>query len=64
MIDLRIHVEPLDGGDIPWRDKVAALRGQVTLLRMRYETGLPITIESLVNAERLARSLESEELPG
>lgn len=49
--------------DLPWRDKVAELRGQLTLIVHRAEQGLPVSIESLVRAERVARSLELAEGP-
>lgn len=56
MIDLRIHVEPLDG--IPRRDRLTILRGQLTVLRMRAEQGIPVSVEAIARAENLARTLE------
>ena len=55
---LRVHVEPLDGGGIPRRDKLTILRGQLTIIRMRAENGVPISVEAISRAEQLARSLE------
>lgn len=54
----RLHPDPL-----PWRDRVAELRGQLTLIVHRAERGLPVSIESLARAERVARSLELAEVP-
>ena len=62
MISVRVHVEPLDRGRIPWRDRLTILRGQLTLIRTRAERDIPVSVESIAGAEKLARSLESEEL--
>lgn len=58
MIELRIHVEPLDGAEIPRRDRLTILRGQLTVLRMRAERGIPVSVEAIARAEDLARTLE------
>ena len=58
MIEVRVHVEPLDRPGIPRRDKITILRGQLTIIRMRAESGIPVSVESIARAERLARSLE------
>ena len=63
MIDLRIHIKPLDGAGIPWRDRLTILRGQLTIIRMRAEQGTQLSVECIARAEKLARGLESEE-PG
>jgi|SRR5665213_2113853 len=42
------------------RDRIVALRGQLTLLRKRLQAGLPVTADCVLRAERLARSLEAE----
>jgi hypothetical protein len=60
VIELRIHVESLD--DIPRRDKLTILRGQLTIIRMLAESGIPLSVEAIARAERLARELEAEEL--
>jgi len=62
MIEVRLHVEPLDRADLPRRDRLTILRGQITLILMRAEQGIPVSVEGMARAERLARSLESEEL--
>lgn len=62
MIAVHVHVEPLDGGGLPWRDRLVTLRGQLTLIRLRAEQGIPLSVASIRRAEDLARSLESEEL--
>jgi len=62
MIAVCVHVEPLDGAGIPWRDRLTILRGQLTIIRTRAESGIPISVECIARAEQLARSLESEEL--
>jgi hypothetical protein len=60
MIGVRVHVDPLDAFSLPRRERLTVLRGQLTLLRLRCESDLPVTVESLAHAERLARSLEEE----
>jgi len=62
VIQVRVHVEPLDHAGIPRRDKLTILRGQLTIIRTRAEQGISVSVESIARAERLARSLESEEL--
>jgi len=62
MIDLRIHVEPMDGEGIPWRDRLVILRGQLTLIRTQAEWDLPVAVESIARAEKLARTLELSEV--
>jgi hypothetical protein len=42
------------------RDRIVALRGQLTLLRKRLQAGLPVTADCVMRAERLARSVEAE----
>lgn len=62
MIAVRLHVESLHTGDLSRPDRLTILRGQITLLRRRCEAGLPVTVDALAGAERIARSLELEEL--
>jgi hypothetical protein len=40
------------------RDAITVLRGQLTIIRIRAEQGLTISVESISRAENLARSLE------
>lgn len=62
MMQVRIHVEPLDISSLPWRDRLTILRGQLTIIRTRAEQGIPVSFESIARAEQLARGLEAEEL--
>jgi hypothetical protein len=62
MIQVRLHIEPLDGVGISWRDRLTILRGQLTIIRTRAESGIPVSVESIARAERLARGLEAEGL--
>jgi len=62
VIQLRVHIESLDRAELSRRDKHTILRGQLTIIRMRAERGIPVSVETLARAEELARSLESEEL--
>ena len=39
-------------------DEITILRGQLTIIRMRAEQGIPVSVECIARAERLARSLE------
>jgi hypothetical protein len=57
-IELRVHVEALDPTGISRAEKLTVLRGQMTLIRRRAETGIPVSVESLRRAEELARELE------
>jgi hypothetical protein len=62
-IHVRIRVERLnDRGDLSRSERMTILRAQISLLRRRCENGLPVTLDGLLNAERLARSLEMEEV--
>ena len=62
MIDLRIHVGPLDGGGLSRADQLSMLRGQIKLLQRQFEENLPLTSGALARAERIARSLELDEV--
>jgi hypothetical protein len=64
LIELRLHIEPLDKSELSWRDRITVLRGQLTLVRMRIELGMPAPIESIRRAERLARSIEQQSRGG
>lgn len=59
---VRIHVERFGDGGLSRPERLTMLRGQLTLLRRRYEEEIPITIEPLARAERVARSLELDEM--
>ena len=61
-LQVRVHVEPLDGEGIPRRDRLAVLRGQLTIIRMRAERGIPVSVEAIARAENLARTLELPEV--
>lgn len=56
----RTHAD-MDGG-LSRLEKLSILRGQLSLLRRRCEKELPITVESLARAERIARNLELTEV--
>ncbi len=60
MIAVRVHVESLDDRGLSRPERLTILRGQITLLRCRCEAGLPVTVNALAGAERIARSLELE----
>jgi hypothetical protein len=54
-----LAIEPLDNFPaLPRRDIATVLRGQLSLLRIRAERDIPVSVESLARAEELARSLE------
>jgi hypothetical protein len=59
VIEVRIHVEGLDASKLSRRDLPTILRGQLTILRVRAEQGIPISVESIARAERLTRNLEA-----
>lgn len=58
MIAVRVHVESLERAEIPRRERLTILRGQLTILRMRAERGIPVSVDSIARAENLARTLE------
>jgi hypothetical protein len=62
VIELCLHGEPLDGANLPRRDRLTVLRGQLTIIRMRAEQGVPVEVDSIARAESVARSLEAAEL--
>lgn len=62
MIAVRVCIESPDARELPRPDRLALLRGQIALLRCRCEAGLPVTVDALAGAERIARSLELEEV--
>lgn len=64
MIELNVHVQSLDRADLPRREKLTILRGQLTLIRCRAEHGIPVSVESIARAEELARGLQSTEVVG
>jgi hypothetical protein len=61
MITIRVYVESLDHRGLSLPERLTILRGQITLLRCRCEVGLPVTVDALAAAERIACSLELEE---
>ena len=56
----RPNRSPISKQELSPRDRIVALRGQLTLLRKRLQAGLPVTADCVLRAERLARSLEAE----
>jgi hypothetical protein len=62
LITVHLHVERIGNGALPLPERLTVLRGQLALLRMRAEQGIPVSVESIARAERLARGLEAEEL--
>ena len=62
MIEVRLHVERIGNGVLTRPERLTVLRGQLTILRMRAEQGIPVSIESIARAEQLARTLELYEV--
>jgi len=58
---VRLYFEPVGG--LPRPERITILRGQLTLIRIRIEQGIPLSIEAVERAERLARTLELHEVP-
>jgi hypothetical protein len=56
--ELRLDLEALDATGISFSEKLTVLRSQLTLIRRRLETGIPVSIETIARAERFARNLE------
>jgi hypothetical protein len=59
---VRLHVERIGNSVLPRPERLTVLRGQLTILRMRVEQGIPVSVESLARAEQLARTLELYEV--
>jgi hypothetical protein len=62
MIVVRLHVERIGNGALPRPEGLMVLRGQLTMLRMRVEQGIPVSVDSIARAEQLARTLELYEV--
>ena len=62
MITVCLHVEELDRDGLSRPDRLSMLRGQLSMLRRQRQEELPITVESLARAERVARNLELTEV--
>jgi hypothetical protein len=62
VIAVRLHVEPIGNGAMSRPERLTVLRGQLTILRIRAEQGIPVSIEAIARAERLARTLELYEV--
>ena len=62
MIAVRLHVEWIGDGALTRPERLTVLRGQLTILRMRAEQGIPVSVESIARAERVARNLELNEV--
>jgi hypothetical protein len=62
LIVVRVHVEPIGNESLPRSERLTVLRGQLTILRMRAEQGIPISVEAIARAEQLARTLELYEV--
>lgn len=60
MIVVRLHLESF--GPLPRPERLTVLRGQLTILRMRAEQGIAVSVESIARAEQLARTLELYEV--
>jgi hypothetical protein len=61
-MEVRLHIERLDRVDIPHRDRVTILRGQLSNILRMVDQDIPVPISLIVNAERVARSLETAEV--
>jgi hypothetical protein len=62
VIVVHFHVELIGNGALPRPEQLTVLRGQLTILRMRVEQGIPVSVEALARAEQLARTLELYEV--
>ena len=62
MIVVRLHVERTGNGALTRPERLTVLLGQLTILRMRAEQGIPVSVESIKRAEWLARTLELYEV--
>jgi hypothetical protein len=62
VIELRFHLEALNDDGVSRTDLVTILRGQLTVILKRAESGVPVSVEAIARAERLARTLEATEV--
>ena len=61
-VEVRLHLEALNGSELSRQDKLTTLRGQLTLIRERAERGIPVSVAAIRAAESMARSLEGQEI--
>jgi hypothetical protein len=61
-IEVHLRVESLDSPGLTRAQILTTLRGQLTLIRRRAETGIPVSVESIARTEKLARTLELYEV--
>jgi hypothetical protein len=62
LIEVRIHAHGLDAHGTSRSNRLTLLRAQLTLLRMRVEQGIPVSLDAISRTEALARSLEAQEV--
>ena len=62
MIELRFHLEALNDSAMSRTDRMAMLRGQLTVILRRAESGVPVSVEAVARAERVARTLDAAEI--
>lgn len=62
MIVIRLYIEPTGNGALLRPERLTVLRGQLTVLRMRAEQGIPVSLESIARAGQLVRTLELYEV--
>jgi hypothetical protein len=62
MIQVRLHVEPLERAEIPRSTRLTVLRAQLGILRKRAESGIRVSAKELAAVENLARTLELYEV--
>jgi hypothetical protein len=56
-IELHLYIESTNPADLARRDRLIVLLGQLTIIRMRAEQGIPVPVEFIARAEGLARTL-------
>ena len=61
-MEVRLHIEPLNRVDIPRCDRLTILRGQLSNILRMVDQDIPVPISLIVNAERVAHSLETAEV--
>ena len=62
MITIRVYVESLDDRSLSLPDQITILRGQLSNILRMVDQDIPVPISLIVNAERIARSLETAEV--
>jgi hypothetical protein len=64
VITTRLFIENFNKHDLTSAEKLSMLRGQISMLSRRCQEDIPLGLDSLIRAEKVARSLKLHEVAG